>query len=91
MSLYRPSSLLSFLQQERCHPKKRLSQHFLIDGNIVKKILETVQPDDDVIEIGPGPGVLTEALLQKGARLVAIEKDPTLARLLQRLKKEDGA
>ncbi|MGL4540155.1 MAG: 16S rRNA (adenine(1518)-N(6)/adenine(1519)-N(6))-dimethyltransferase RsmA [Candidatus Rhabdochlamydia sp.] len=70
------------------HPKKALSQNFLIDGNIVRKIVDTaqVQTDDVVLEIGPGPGALTEALLLKGAFVTAIEKDAVFAQQLHRLQ-----
>lgn len=64
---------------------KRLGQHFLIDQNIVRKIVATAQltPEDTVLEIGPGRGVLTEALSHAAGRVVAIEVDPTLCVLLQ--------
>ena len=48
-------------------PKKKLGQHFLIDLNIAKKISETLKYENynDVLEIGPGMGVLTKFILQK--------------------------
>ncbi len=69
-------------------PKKSLSQNFLIDANIVRKIvlLAEVAPGDAVLEIGPGPGALTAALLTAGARVFAIEIDRTLAQELHRLQ-----
>ncbi|HWZ94306.1 MAG TPA: 16S rRNA (adenine(1518)-N(6)/adenine(1519)-N(6))-dimethyltransferase RsmA [Opitutaceae bacterium] len=62
-------------------PRRSLGQNFLIDGNIVRKSLELAQiaPGDDVIEIGPGLGTLTSALLEAGANAWAVEKDPVLA------------
>jgi 16S rRNA (adenine1518-N6/adenine1519-N6)-dimethyltransferase len=62
-------------------PRRSLGQNFLIDGNIVRKSLELAQiaPGDDVVEIGPGLGTLTSALLEAGARVWAVEKDPALA------------
>jgi len=73
------------------HPRKALSQNFLIDGNIIRKIVAAadVVPGETVIEIGPGPGSLTEALLAAGAEVFAIEKDPTLARALRRLEPDE--
>ena len=64
----------------------------MIDGNILRKIVKTadVQPRDLVIEIGPGPGALTQVLLQAGAHVIAIEKDPVFAEALSRLQTEDG-
>lgn len=87
MPLYRPSELTAFLEKEGLHAKKALSQNFLIDGNLVRRILEdaNVQEGDVILEIGPGPGVLTEALLEKKVDLYAIEKDHKFAKLLPRL------
>jgi 16S rRNA (adenine1518-N6/adenine1519-N6)-dimethyltransferase len=88
MPIYKPSELHQFLSDLQTGPKKRLSQNFLIDGNIIRKIVETanVQPGDVVLEIGPGPGSLTEVLLNKGAHVIAVEKDNVLAEALNRLK-----
>jgi 16S rRNA (adenine1518-N6/adenine1519-N6)-dimethyltransferase len=88
MSIYKPSVLKEFLRLSHSHPKKALSQNFLIDGNIVRKIVDTaqVQTDDVVLEIGPGPGALTEALLLKGAFVTAIEKDAVFAQQLHRIQ-----
>jgi len=62
-------------------PKHFLGQNFLVDGNIVRKSLELAQvrPGDTVVEIGPGLGTLTTALLEAGATVWAVEKDPVLA------------
>jgi 16S rRNA (adenine1518-N6/adenine1519-N6)-dimethyltransferase len=59
----------------------------LIDGNIVAKIIAEVTqlPRSFAVEIGSGPGVLTEALLDKGLSVVAVEKDDAFARALHRL------
>lgn len=66
------------------HPK--LGQHFLIKGSILERIAQAACPTaaDLVIEIGPGRGALTERLLQRAARVVAIEVDPVLADHLER-------
>ncbi len=86
MPIYKPSELLHFLEDLKLIPKKGLSQNFLIDGNIIKKIIATAQvkPDDLVLEIGPGPGSLTEGLLYSGANVIAVEKDAILAKALER-------
>lgn len=88
MSLYRPSDLLRYLQSIGVDPKKGLSQNFLIDGNIIRKIvkLADIQPDDYIVEIGSGPGALSEAIVETGAHLIAIEMDALLAKGLERLK-----
>ncbi|HEX6308839.1 MAG TPA: 16S rRNA (adenine(1518)-N(6)/adenine(1519)-N(6))-dimethyltransferase RsmA [Longimicrobiales bacterium] len=64
--------------------KKSLGQNFLIDPNLQRRIVEALdpQPDDIVIEIGPGRGALTRHLVDGVARLVLIELDRELARAL---------
>jgi 16S rRNA (adenine1518-N6/adenine1519-N6)-dimethyltransferase len=61
-------------------PKRFLGQNFLVDGNIVRKSLElaAVAPGDHIVEIGPGLGTLTGALLEAGAEVWAVERDRTL-------------
>jgi len=63
---------------------KRFGQHFLLDLNICRKIvrLAGVAPGDMVIEVGPGPGGLTRALIEAGATVTAVEKDPRFIPLL---------
>lgn len=58
-------------------PKKKYGQNFLVDKNILNKIVAAaqLQPDDVVLEIGMGQGILTEALAQKCAKLITIEID----------------
>lgn len=92
MSMYQPGALQNFLKGLGVAPKKGLSQNFLIDGNILRKIVSIadVDPGDVILEIGPGPGALTEALLNKGAKVVAIEKDAVMAGALERLQTQDG-
>ncbi|TXI36439.1 MAG: 16S rRNA (adenine(1518)-N(6)/adenine(1519)-N(6))-dimethyltransferase RsmA [Nitrosomonas sp.] len=89
--MYRPSELSRFLQDLGIHAKKGLSQNFLIDGNVVRKIVATakVAPGDVVLEIGPGPGALTEALLEAGAHVIAVEMDTVLAKALERFRTRD--
>jgi 16S rRNA A1518/A1519 N6-dimethyltransferase RsmA/KsgA/DIM1 with predicted DNA glycosylase/AP lyase activity len=64
--------------------KKSLGQHFLRSMSAVRSIVEAglVTPVDTVLEIGPGEGVLTEALLATGAHIVAVEKDRDLIPIL---------
>lgn len=87
MPIYKPSELKNFLNELGINPKKGLSQNFLLDGNIIRKIVELAEltSDDVVIEIGPGPGALTEIMLGTGATVLAVEKDRTLAASLERL------
>ena len=66
---------------------KRFGQHFLLDLNVTRKIARLAGPLEGcaVLEVGPGPGGLTRALLEEGARVVAIERDPRFIALLQDL------
>jgi 16S rRNA (adenine1518-N6/adenine1519-N6)-dimethyltransferase len=61
-------------------PKRRLGQHFLTDPRILGRIADALQADstDTVLEIGPGPGGLTEALVERAGQVIAIEKDRDL-------------
>ncbi len=64
---------------------RRLGQHFLIKGSILERIARAACPEREplVIEIGPGRGALTEKLLARAARVVAVELDPALAEHLR--------
>ncbi|BCA55689.1 Ribosomal RNA small subunit methyltransferase A [Nitrospira sp. KM1] len=64
---------------------KRLGQNFLIDHNIVRKIVAAadIGQDSTVLEVGPGRGILTEALSAAAGRVVAVEIDPLLCQMLE--------
>ena len=66
-------------------PLHRLGQNFLHDHNILGKLVDAsgVQAGDLVIEVGPGTGALTEALLEKECRVIACELDKGLTQLLR--------
>jgi 16S rRNA (adenine1518-N6/adenine1519-N6)-dimethyltransferase len=65
--------------------RKALGQHFLIKRNILKKIVNVIdpQPEDLIIEIGAGKGALTFPLAKKGSRVIAIERDSSLVSYLK--------
>ncbi len=67
------------------YPRKRFGQNFLIDQNIVRKIVAraAIRSDEVVLEIGPGRGALTGALCQAASRVLAIEIDAELFEYLQ--------
>lgn len=75
-----PTTTRELLAQLGHEPKRFLGQNFLVDGNIVLKsvALADVKPGDTVVEIGPGLGTLTAALLGAGAEVWAVEKDRNL-------------
>jgi 16S rRNA (adenine1518-N6/adenine1519-N6)-dimethyltransferase len=62
-------------------PKRSLGQHFLVDPNLQRKIVDALEPapEDEVVEIGPGTGALTQHLVGRVARLTLVELDDTLA------------
>ncbi len=66
-------------------PNKKLGQNFLIDGNIVRKSIELadISTNESIVEIGPGLGTLSKAILSTGAQLYAVEKDPSLSNYLE--------
>ncbi len=65
---------------------KKWGQHFLIEPNYVDQMLHVAQVDEDdcILEIGPGQGILTEALLQKKSQVTAVEIDPKLYQQLSK-------
>lgn len=83
--LTHPSEVRRLLAELDFKPSRALGQNFLVDGNILREMLRLarVDKDDVVIEVGPGLGTLTEAMLAAGARVVAIEKDRRLAAFLR--------
>src|SRR5438034_575663 len=78
------SDILAALREIRVSPAKTLGQNFLHDQNLARWIVDQAQitPDDYVVEIGPGLGALTRFILEKGAHVLAIEKDARLAGFL---------
>jgi 16S rRNA (adenine1518-N6/adenine1519-N6)-dimethyltransferase len=91
--IYKPSALMAFLNEHGISAKKKFSQNFLIDYNILKKIVAAahIQEGDLVLEIGAGPGALTQTLLEAGANVIAIELDPQFARMLDRLQDQKNS
>lgn len=75
----------AILSAANTRPRHRFGQNFMIDQNLVRLIAEAGQvgPDDLVIEVGPGTGTLTEELLSRGARVLAVEIDRDLAAALR--------
>ena len=78
------SEIRAVLKEIGVSPAKALGQNFLHDQNFARWIVDQAQitPADYVIEIGPGLGALTRFLLEKGAHVLAIEKDARLAKFL---------
>ena len=85
MNLTSPSQVKAWCIENGFHPNKVLGQNFLIDQNALKAIVDAGLEGaegteaEDVLEIGPGLGVLTEEMLKRGCKVTAVEKDPVLA------------
>jgi 16S rRNA (adenine1518-N6/adenine1519-N6)-dimethyltransferase len=71
------------LKHYETHAKKRFGQNFIVDANIIQKIVNTSSVDENtvVLEIGPGMGSLTQGLLKKAKHVIAIEIDPLMVEL----------
>ncbi len=84
MKRSRPSDVKAILAERAIRPNRVLGQNFLVDQNILAIILTSAHlaRTDTVLEIGPGLGVVTERLLDVAGRVVAVEKDPSLAEYL---------
>ena len=91
MNLTSPSQVKAWCIANGFRPNRTLGQNFLIDLNAREAMVEAGLVGGRVLEIGPGLGVLTEAMLARGACVVAIEKDPALvARLSDALGSPAG-
>ena len=68
--------------------RKSLGQHFIFDSNLTRKIVRGAGDvrGASIVEIGPGPGILTESLLETDAeKIIAVERDPRFVKSLQTL------
>jgi len=79
------SEIRQLLAERGLRPKHRLGQNFLHDHNQLRRLLDAarVTSGDLVLEVGPGTGTLTEALLQRGADVIACELDPDMAGIVR--------
>jgi len=82
------NSLREIIKEYNLKPKKKLGQNFLHDKNIISSIVNKANiENEDIIEIGPGPGILTESILNNKARsLLAIEKDDSFELNLKKIR-----
>ncbi|MCL4377816.1 MAG: 16S rRNA (adenine(1518)-N(6)/adenine(1519)-N(6))-dimethyltransferase RsmA [Actinobacteria bacterium] len=86
-----PSKTVEILSKHNIKLKKGLGQNFLIDTNILKKIIKSanLKPDDIVLEIGSGIGSLTELMLPEVKKVICIEIDSRLARVFKDIFNKD--
>lgn len=90
--LYSQNSLqkkvLERIKSAGIKPNEELGQHFLIDGQIINLLAQSVTPGNTVIEIGAGVGQLTDSLAEKATALVAVEIDRRYQPVLSEVEKE---
>ncbi len=88
-SFFPEKSLLNrtreLLQRYELRARKSLGQHFLINSGVLNKITAAADltPSDIVIEVGPGPGILTAELIKKAGYVIAVEVDTSMVELLK--------
>ena len=90
--LLNPTEIRELAAKLGLKPTKKLGQNFVIDQNMVEKIVRTsnVSKDSIVLEVGPGLGSLTLALMATGAKVIAVEIDERLAEILPNTAKAKG-
>jgi len=79
------TALKNLLRQHNLHPNKLMGQNFLVDRNVLEKIIQAadLQPNDTVLEIGSGLGTLTKELAQRAKKVITVEKDKNLVLILR--------
>ena len=87
-----PSATRDVLERHGFYTKHRLGQNFLVSDNVITRIVSLAElaPDDVVLEVGPGIGTLTVALLPRAARVVAVEADRKLEPVLAETCAQDS-
>lgn len=90
MNLTSKRKIQGLLKEYGVQPSKKLGQNFLTDRGIVKKIVSAacLDPENSVLEIGPGIGTLTQEMAKKAKRVIAIEKDSKMVKVLKETLKD---
>ncbi len=85
LSLTSAPQVKRLLAEHGLRPKKRLGQNFLIDHNVLRRIADACEagPDSHILEIGPGLGVVTRELAERGANVLCVEADGALEPILR--------
>ncbi len=86
MDLTSPKIIKELMVKQGVKPNKILGQNFLIDKNILEKIIDSadLKPTDVVLEVGPGIGALTKELSLKAGKIIAVEKDKNMVEVLKK-------
>ena len=87
------AEIKALLEARGLNPRKTFGQNFLLDHNLIKKLVDSaaVGPESVVLEIGPGTGTMTEEILARGCRVVAAEIDRGLSVMLRERFASHGA
>src|SRR3989338_1643588 len=90
MKLSYREDIRNVLKKSGAKPSKRFGQNFLTSEKKIKEIVEAanIKPDDIVIEIGPGVGNLTQELAKKAKKIIAIEKDGNMVKIIKETLKD---
>jgi len=85
MNLTSKRVVKGLIRKYQAPPSKKLGQNFLIDKGVVKKIIKSanLRKKDNVLEIGPGLGTLTQEIAKKAKKVIAVEKDPKMIGILK--------
>ncbi len=85
VNLTAPSQVKALLRRHSVRPNRKLGQHFLVDYNILQKVVRVAELTgrDSVLEVGPGLGTLTRELARQAAEVVAVELDRALQPVLE--------
>ncbi len=84
MNYLSKKEILTLLEEYDAKPLRKMGQNFLIDKNIIDKIISLVGPNDMVVEVGPGLGSITLGLEKKVKELICIEKDKKMVEILEK-------
>jgi len=90
MNLTSPKTIKELLTKHETKASKGLGQNFLIDKNVLEKIVRSadIKPDDIILEVGPGIGTLTQELAKKAKQVIAVEKSETMVKILAETLKD---
>jgi len=85
MDLTSRKNIKKLLKAYQLRPSRKFGQNFLVDRAVIRKVIEAADPKktDSILEIGPGLGALTQELAQKAKKVVAVEKDRNMVKILR--------
>jgi 16S rRNA (adenine1518-N6/adenine1519-N6)-dimethyltransferase len=85
MNLTSPTTIKEILAKYETRPSKGLGQNFLIDKNVLRKIVEAadIKKDDIILEVGPGMGTLTREIGERAKKIIAVEKSDVMCEVLK--------